>query len=148
MIKKPGEFTTVAAKSKSEKAKLKSSQFPVTNNRGVVHTGKGGSARWGKDGALKITQPSGRKMRITYANGKTFRKEIDKAAKYKLKANEVWGFTIGQHANHANFRSFDDLLRYVSNTENFHSEDYNEYLNLVLIQEPRAQLIPHNKSKW
>lgn len=147
MLRKPDEFTTIRARSKAEKAKLKSSQFPITNQRAVIHVGKGGKARWSGE-SVKITHSTGRKMKITYANGKTFRREIDKAAAYKLKANEVWGFTIGQHANHANFRSFDDLLRYVSNTENFHSEDYNEYLNLVLIQEPRAQLIPHNKSKW
>lgn len=113
-------------------------------NRALIHSGPGGSARW-KKGAL-IIETRDRTITTFYAHSENFKKTIDRASRYKLKRTESWGFSIGQSHNSRSFRNFEDLLQYVGNTENFHSDDYNEYLNLVLFSEKREKLVVHNKS--
>jgi len=139
VLKSPGEFSTIKAKSKKHKAQAKSAGLPVTNNRAVVRVGAGGHVRR-KGDKIVVTNPE-RRFDMWFANSKNFEKELARARKRKLKRNQVWGFHIGDRVNNVHYRNLDHLLYYLENKTDWHSEDTTEYISLVLITEGRPDVI-------
>lgn len=144
VIKSPGEFSTVKAKTQKHKDQAKAAGLPVTNNRALVRVGKGGHVRRRGD-KITITNPE-RRFDLWFANSKNFNKALDKAHKRKLKRNQVWGFHIGDRINNVNYRDLNDMLHYLGAKTDWHSPDATDYISLVLITENRRDIVAHNTS--
>lgn len=122
------------------------------NNRALVYH-KGGGVRRTKDGGIRIREPSGRRLDVSFSASDNFLKELDKARRKKLARNQAWGFMIGGRLA-GTFPEFADLMHYLNmHTQWEHSDEDSEnptvnYVSLVLITEGRPDLVAHNTSSY
>jgi hypothetical protein len=77
-------------------------------------------------------------------SSKSFLKQVEKARKRKLKPNQTWGFSIGDRPNNVQERNFERLLRYLTEKDDWHTQDATDYISLVLITENRRSVVAHN----
>lgn len=141
VIKKPSEFSTISAKTKTHKSQAQAAGLPVTNGKAVVKVGKGGHVR--RRGDKIVIKNDERKVEAWFANSATFKKELDRARKRKLEPNQVWAFKIGDNVNNVNFRDLNQLLHYLGDKDDWHTEDGSapDHVSLVLITVNRSHII-------
>lgn len=140
LIAHPKEFSVIRSTTRKQQREAKAGGFPTLNQRSVIHTGKGGRARR-RGGKLVITESTGRRLDVWFANHKDFTKAVDKATRRKLKPNQTWGFNIGNRVNNIQHREFSTLMRYLEEKDDWHTPDATEYISLVLITENRRTVV-------
>lgn len=143
VVLKPKEFSTIKAAGKKRQAQARAAGLPTANNRALVHTGKGGKVRRRGD-KLEINDATGRKIEVWFANSDNFQRAYEKARKRKLKRNQVWAFHIGNRVNNVQYQNLDDLMFYLTEKDDWHSDGATDYISLVLITEGRPDVIAHN----
>lgn len=109
LVKRPGEFTSISAKTKSDKSKARSAGLPVANGRAVA---KAKTVRRNSRGELTVTRASGTVEHVYYATPQTFLRQYDRLSKIKLAPNQLWKLRIEGHLSNEGFRSFDELVQY------------------------------------
>lgn len=131
VLKRPAEFSIIKVSTRKQKTQARVAGLPVTNNRAVVKTGKGGSVRRRKGGMIIHLSDGGTKE-VWFASADNFKEVIDSSLKREIGPNQLWSFQIGNNESSGQWPNLYQMMFYLSNEIELKDEDTGSEISLVL----------------